>query len=389
LLRALVIAGKDLRQRVRDRSAIVLAVIAPLGLAAILGQLLPSDGGGETHTYAVVDEDAGPLAHVFIDQVLSGFDEDPGTELVTADSSEEAVRMAREDEIAAAFVIPAGFSDAALAGESAAIELIGNSNARIATQIAQAVAGAFVGQVNAQRIAAATVDAAGGEPADGPPPTGPAAEPPVAIREGAATVRELGANTFFAAGMAVFFLFFTAQFGVLSLLAERREGTLARLLAAPIPPGAILIGKALSTFVLGAASMSILVIASTLLLGAEFGQPLGVAVLILGAVISAMGLTSLVAGLAQTEEQAAGFGSILAVTLGILGGTFFPLSQGPGFLITLSQVTPHYWLMRGFADLSSGGGIGDVLAPMAALVTFGAVTGGIALMRARGLVKGP
>ena len=34
--------------------------------------------------------------------------------------------------------------------------------------------------------------------------------------------------------MAVFFLFFTVQFGVTSLLEERNDGTLARLLAAPI-----------------------------------------------------------------------------------------------------------------------------------------------------------
>jgi ABC-2 type transport system permease protein len=133
----------------------------------------------------------------------------------------------------------------------------------------------------------------------------------------------------------------------------------------------------------------VLVVASTLLLGADFGDPIGVAVLILGAVVSAMGLTSLVAGMARTEEQANGYGSILAVTLGILGGTFFPLSQGPGFLTTVSQLTPHHWLMRGFADLGSGGGLGDVLVPMAALTAFGLVTGGIALLRARQTVMQP
>ena len=37
-----------------------------------------------------------------------------------------------------------------------------------------------------------------------------------------------------AAGMATFFLFFSVQFGVLGLLQERRQGTLPRLLAAPV-----------------------------------------------------------------------------------------------------------------------------------------------------------
>ena len=40
----------------------------------------------------------------------------------------------------------------------------------------------------------------------------------------------------YAAGMAVFFLFFTVQFGVTSVLDERRDGTLARMFAAPIRP---------------------------------------------------------------------------------------------------------------------------------------------------------
>jgi ABC-2 type transport system permease protein len=133
--------------------------------------------------------------------------------------------------------------------------------------------------------------------------------------------------------------------------------------------------------------MSVLVVASSFLLGAEWGDPLGVGALIVAAVVSAMGLTSLVGGIAKTDEQAAGYSSIIAVTLGILGGTFFPISQGPGLLTKLSQLTPHYWLMRGFGDLSGGAvDVADVVLPVVALIAFGAVTGAIAMARARKLV---
>jgi ABC-2 type transport system permease protein len=391
--RAFTIARKDLRQRIRDRSAIVLSIVAPLGLAALLGAVLPSDEDAESHRYAVVDEDGGPVARAFVEDVLGGFDREPGTTIATAGSFAEAERMTEEGAVAAAWILPEGLSQAVDTGTPARIDVIGNADSPIATQIAEAVAGAYVAEVNAVRLSVITAI----NPGDGPAmrPTDDlvrrASETvsPIGVRQGAADTRELDASTFFAAGMAVFFLFFTAQYGVLSLLGERREGTLARLLAAPIPPGAIVAGKALSTFVLGLVSMVVLVVASTLLLGADFGDPIGVAVLILGAVVSAMGLTSLVAGMARTEEQANGYGSILAVTLGILGGTFFPLFQGPGFLTTVSQLTPHHWLMRGFADLGSGGGLGDVLVPMAALTAFGLVTGGIALLRARQTVMQP
>ena len=391
---AFIIAGKDLRQRLRDRSAILLGVIAPFGLAAILGTLLPT--GEETtthvHRYAVVDQDRGPVARTFVRQVLDPLHRQDFAEVSTAPSPQAAASLAREGRLAAAFVIPPGFSRATISGQPAELRIIGNSDARIATQIAVSVAEGFASQVNAIRLSVATVVSAEGRP---PPPEAArrmqaraAALPsPVVMAGDPAASKELDANTFFSAGMGVFFLFFTAQFAVLSLLNERREGTLARLLAAPLSPGVIVAAKALSTFIFGLMSMTVIVVASSFILGASWGSPLGVATLIVAAVVSAMGLSSLVASLARTNEQAMGYSQIMAVTLGILGGTFFPVSQGPGFLSKLSLLTPHAWLMRGFADLSGGASLGEVFPSVLALLVFGCVVGGVALLFARRVMQ--
>jgi ABC-2 type transport system permease protein len=390
---ALVIARKDLRQRIRDRSAIVLSIIAPFGLAAILGSLLPANEDAiEPHTYGVVDEDGGPVARTFVTDVLGGFDEDESVRLSDVPSIAQARSLARDDEIAAAFVVPAGFSDAVASNASAELRVIGSPDSQIATQIADAVATSFAGELNAVRLAVATVVAGRGtvpDPGAARDLAGRASvvPTPVDLHLDEATSKELDSRTFTAAGMAVFFLFFTAQFGVISLLAERREGTLARLLAAPISPGSIVTAKALSTFVLGTVSMAVLVIASSLLLGADWGDPVLVGALIVAGVVSAMGLTSFVGGLAKTDEQAAGYSSIIAVVLGILGGTFFPLSQAPGLLANLTRATPHYWLMRGFGDLAGAGAtFSDIVPSIVALLSFGAILGAIALWRARRLV---
>ena len=61
--------------------------------------------------------------------------------------------------------------------------------------------------------------------------------------------------------MAVLFLFFAAQFGVVSLHAERRAGTLARMLAAPVSARTVLFGKVLVSIVLGVVSMAIVAVA--------------------------------------------------------------------------------------------------------------------------------
>jgi ABC-2 type transport system permease protein len=172
----------------------------------------------------------------------------------------------------------------------------------------------------------------------------------------------------------------TVQLGVTSLNDERSDGTLARLLAAPVRRSSILLGKLLTSIVLGVTSLTVLVVASTLLLGAEWGNPVGVALLVLAGVLAATGITSVVASLARTSEQAGNWQAVVAVSLGLLGGAFFPIQQSGSFLATASLITPHAWFLRGLGTLA-GGGVVDVLPAVLALLVFAAVTGGIALTR--------
>ena len=182
--------------------------------------------------------------------------------------------------------------------------------------------------------------------------------------------------------MSIFFLFFTVQTGVTALLEERRTGTMARLLAAPISRTSILSGKMASAFVIGVASMTVLVVATTLAVGAQWGQPLGVAVLVLAAVCAALGIVALVGSFARTPEQAAAAGSLVGIILGFLGGTFFDVSQAGGLISSLRFISPHGWFMQGLADLSAGE-LSVIVLPVAAMLAFGLVTGAIGFARLR------
>ena len=60
---ALLIAGKDLRQRVRDRSVFLWGIVAPLGLAAIFSFVFNPISDSRFHAeYVVVNQDGGPVA---------------------------------------------------------------------------------------------------------------------------------------------------------------------------------------------------------------------------------------------------------------------------------------------------------------------------------------
>src|SRR4029453_14479356 len=66
----LLVAGKDLRQRLRGRAALVIPFIAPFVLAAIIGLAFGGDDAFRA-SYVVADADRGPVAAGFTDGVLA------------------------------------------------------------------------------------------------------------------------------------------------------------------------------------------------------------------------------------------------------------------------------------------------------------------------------
>jgi ABC-2 type transport system permease protein len=390
---AFLIAAKDLKQRLRDRSAVLVGLVVPLGLAFVFNLTLGGlSSGGALFTYGVVDVDRSRVSAIFVQDVLPVVEEGGAIRLREVETEEQGRRLAADGEVEATFVVPAGFGAAVEGGEAAELRVIGDVDQPTATQVARSIASAFATDLNSVRLAVAT--AAGGDPGDLDPSTLGAmiqraqdVTDPLVVVDVAARTKELDVTTYYAAGMAVFFLFFTVQFGVSSILEERKEGTLARLLAAPIGRGSILGGKLLVSFLLGAVSMTVLIVATSLFLGARWGSPLGVGMLVVAGVLSAMGVMALVATLAKTSEQAGNWQSIIAVVLGLLGGVFFPISQAPGILSKLTFLTPQAWFMRGLGDLAGGGGPAEVVPSVLAMLVFAAVTGAIGALRMERMVR--
>lgn len=384
----LTIALKDLRLRIRDRSAFIVGIIAPLGLAVIFSFVLGDIGEGSLELrFGVYDGDGADTARQFV-SVLNDI-ERQGVIDLTEYPTVSAAGAAVGSDVTAVFVLPAGLSAAISSGAPADIEVIGDVDSPTATSIAAAIAEGFAAEVRAVQLSVGSVIAVDpgaatrvAEIVD----RAVGAAGPLTLGSIPAATRELDLTTFFVAGMAIFFLFFTVQFGVLALLEERTQGTLARLQAAPIRRSSIVLGKALVSVVLGLTSMAVLIVASTLMLGAEWGDPVGVALLSVCAVFSAVGIMGIVAAFARTAEGAGNLQSIIAVGLGMLGGIFFPAALGEGILARLSYISPHAWFMAGLADLAGGGGVSVITPSLIALVAFGVVTSAIAWLRlGRGL----
>lgn len=388
---AFQIAAKDLKLRVRDRSAFVIGILAPLVLAYIFNLIFggAASGTGLGLEYGLVDEDRSEISMAF-EGVLEGAEAQDVLTLDRFETRSGAETALDEGKIDAYFYIPAGFDMAISSNQTTTLQIVGDVDSPTSTGIAQSFADQFSSGVASGQLAVGTtanvvgvtvtpefVSSLKGDPAT--------AAQSFQMSDVSAATKQLDATTYFAAGMAVFFLFFTVQFGVSGLLEEERDGTLARLLAAPIPRFSVIGGKGLLSFLLGLISMTVLVMATAVIMGASWGAPLGVSVLVVAGVLSAVGIMGLVAAIAKTPEGAGNLGSIIAVILGMLGGTFFPIGASGGILASLTLLTPHAWFIRGLSQLADGSPWTSALPAAGAILVFAVVTATIAwaLLRRR------
>lgn len=377
------IAEKDLRQRIRDRTALLVGVLLPFALASILALTLGDAAEGDLDLdIGLVDLDGGAVADRF-EQTLRAAD--IGTVHLLGDR-DVAERRAEEGAIDAAFVLPVDLSARSTSGDGGSIEVIGSPDSDLGPVVAASIARSFAARLDGIAIAVAT---ASETPEDGPAIADAAARlsPAASLDIGVTADEGVTPSTFTAIGMAVFFLFFTVEFGIRSVIEEREQGTLARLLAAPIRPASVLIGKGLASFVVGVLSTGLLVVATTLLLDASWGPVIGVALLVVTGVATAVAVTSFVATFATTSTQAGNYASVVAVVGGLLGGTFFPISQAPGLLASARFLSPQGWLMEGFTELSTGGGLVGAFPALAGTLVIGMAFGILTWVRARRMVS--
>jgi ABC-2 type transport system permease protein len=376
------IAKKDLALRLRDRSVFIIGVVAPLSLAFIFNLVFGgnlNDVGEEiTLGLGVANADSGPIGTAF-DEVLASLVDDGFIELREFEDEAEARQAADEGDVGAVFILPAGTSDDMISGISGGIEVVGNVDAPTTTDIAGAIARQFSAGVARANLSVATALGTGviGVEQLQQAAVDAGAVPPLAdIGPIETEVRQLDSGTYFVAALSVFFMFFISGLSVTDMLEERREGTMARLLVAPISRGSILLGKSLTSVIIGTVSMTVLVVASSYLMGASWGPILGVAMLVGTATLAVVALMSMVGGFARTPEQAGNLQSIVAVTFAMLGGTFVPIAEGEGWLSTLQYVTPNAWFLRGLAEMATG----DVAAglPAAGVLAGMALVAGLA-----------
>jgi len=383
---ARLIAGNDLRRRVRDRSLLIQGVLAPVGLGLIVGI---SFGGGPSFEarLGVADDTGGSVvAAAVVDSLVAGeADDGDGASLqfVRLDPADVETSLASEDLDAA--VVLTGDPETALAGEEPVrIDVYGAAGSPLSQSIAQSVADSVAAQLRTTTLAAGTTV----QLVRATPPQAEQILAEARSVRGALVIdpqdvqSDFSVIGYFAPAMAMLFLFFTIGTGARSIITERREGTLARVRAAPLSDSAVLVGKTLGVVVLGVVSLATVWAVTALGFGVDWGDPLGVAAVLLGVVVAIAGISLCLSGIARTENQADALTTIVALALAVVGGSFF--FGASGVVSRLKVFTPNGQALNALTELSAGeASLPVVLPTVALLVGIGVITGavGVAALR--------
>lgn len=150
-------------------------------------------------------------------------------------------------------------------------------------------------------------------------------------------------------GFTVMFAFFLISIMARSFIIERDQGTLRRLLLAPIGTVPVLVGKTIPFYLTSILQCGLLFICGRLLFGMPWGsQPIYLIPVILCTSAAATSLGLLLSTLVHTDQQVSSYGTTLILVFSSISGCFFPRELFPQMMRQISLFTPHAWALKAF-----------------------------------------
>lgn len=189
-------------------------------------------------------------------------------------------------------------------------------------------------------------------------------------------------------GITVLFVFFIVGSTSASLLGERESGTLRRVLASPVPRGAMIGGKMLAYMLIACLQVVVLFSVAHLGFGMPLGNsPLGLVLITLAVTFVATALGMFVATIAKSADQAGTIGSVVALVMGGVGGSIpmgsaDPVFRAQGLQGTLAHLAPHGYAVEAYYRvMAEKAGLVDVLPLVGVVAAMGLVLFIVATLR--------
>jgi ABC-2 type transport system permease protein len=366
-MKALTIASNSLRRLFRDRTNIFFIFVLPIVLILVLGLVF---GTGFTSRVALITPDGDDLAGEIADRISSS----TAFETIDVDDAEAARARLRRNDIDAVIVIPDGYRDALLNGDTVEIAYYSTPSGG-GFDVRSVVEAAIAEQAAVIRAARFAAETTGTDPAT-------ALETARLVQRSIATIgTELegeasgGSGGQFDLGAAqqlLLFMFLTALTSSTALIQSRRLGVSHRMLSTPTTAGTIIGGETLGRFLVVMLQGVFIVVAAGVLFDVEWGDPVAAILVVTAFALTGTGAGMLLGSAFSNEQQAGGVAIFGALMLAALGGSMVPLEIFPDTMVTIAHFTPHAWGNDAFATLiRHSGGVADIATELAVLTAYG------------------
>lgn len=382
-MKVIWIAAANLRRMFRVRTNIFFVFIFPLVLILVLGATF---GGSSSPRLGVMAQGSGSLGTALVQQL----EKTPELRVVSVSDEAALLTQVERGNLAAGLVIPPGYDASIRAGHPVALRYMARPD-QSSQQLGETVRGAVSKQaalLGAARFAVAERSApsfdAGLAGAARTSPSVPSVSVTQTTAGTAVFSRRLGQFDEGAWTELLLFLFLIALTGSVALIETRRLGLSRRMLATPTRPGTVIAGETLGRVLIGIIQAAVIILGSALLFGVRWGQPIGVAAVVILFSLVGSGAGILLGTLFRNEQQAAGISLLLGLGLGALGGCMVPLEVFSTTMKRVAHITPQAWGNDAFAKLvGHGASITGILPQLGVLAAFAVVLLTLASWRLR------
>lgn len=172
-------------------------------------------------------------------------------------------------------------------------------------------------------------------------------------------------------GVAVMFAFFLVGNVGFGVFREHGWNTWERLRASRASPVEVMAGKTVVPLLTLALQLTVLIGLGGLLFGLRVQGSIPAMVLVASAfALCLVSLGLLLLAVTRTIMQLNAISNLGTMIFAGLGGALAPITVLPGWARAVAPATPSYWAMRGFRSVIAGGGLAEVMLPVAVLVGF-------------------
>jgi len=391
------IALKDLRLFVTDRGALIFFILFPFFFITLFTFMnLGATEDTKLQLHIVSQEAEGGLSYQVIDALEQASDWE-----ITVMDYDQAYQAVEDKEISGFLAFPADFTEGIITGTGTQLELVTDAEATSDRAALSGLSQTIASRIGAQYVtASATIELLIGQGVIAPDDTAAIDQVIQQILAGQAgggeafieyttekvgEVEEESAANWVIPGYLVMFVFFGAALGAETIVRERQNHTLERLLASSVRRESILGGIFTGTAAKGLIQIILFWVVGILAFKMDIGNsPAAVIILSILMVITSAAFSIMLATLVKTQRSAGSIAVLASLLLAPIGGCWWPLFLHPGWLQTLAKITPHGWAMSGFNKLMLfGANFGAVVPEMLVLLGFAALFGAIAVWRFR------